>query len=104
MSRADVEVYGKQYSVACAPGQEARLGQLGSRLDKRVRQIAKAVGDVGEARLLLIAALALIDENDAVRMIPEKERVEKDAMAALSDAAVKIDALASRLEAAHRRD
>ena len=98
MSKADIGVHGKLYSVACAPGQEARLGELGLRLDKRVDQIAGAVGDVGEARLLLIAALALMDELDAARNGSGMVALEARAATALSDAATRIDAIAARLE------
>lgn len=104
MSGVEVDIYGKRYSVACAPGQEKRLAELGARLDKRVRQISGAVGDVGEARLLLIAALALMDEIDAARMIPERTLVEARAATALTDAAARIEALASRLETAQKQD
>lgn len=98
MSKADIGVHGKLYSVACAPGQETRLTQLGQRLDKRVDQIAGAVGDVGEARLLLIAALALMDELDAAKNGAGMDALEARAATALSDAATRIDAIAARLE------
>ena len=58
MAKADISVNGRGYSVACAPGQEDRLVTLSRQLDARVRQIAGIVGDIGEARLLLIAAHA----------------------------------------------
>jgi len=98
MSKADIGVHGKLYSVACAPGQEARLSELGGRLDKRVDQIAAAVGDVGEARLLLIAALALMDELDAAKSGAGMVALELRAATALLDAATRIDAIAARLE------
>jgi cell division protein ZapA len=98
MSKADIGVHGRLYSVACAPGQEARLSELGVRLDKRVDQIAGAVGDVGEARLLLIAALALMDELDAAKTGAGMTALEAKAATALSDAATRIDAIAARLE------
>ena len=44
------------------PSSMDRVAQLSQKLDRRVRTIADAVGDLGEARLLLIAALALLDE------------------------------------------
>ncbi|MEO1475353.1 MAG: cell division protein ZapA [Pseudomonadota bacterium] len=104
MSKADIEIHGKRYSIACAPGQEERLVQFGQRLDTRVRHIAQAVGDIGETRLLLIAALALMDENEALKAEPQQGRIEGRAAAALVDAAARIDALASRLDAANPGD
>lgn len=101
MSKADIEIAQKRYSIACAPGQEARLQILAGRLDRRVEQIKGAVGDIGEARLLLVAALALIDELETAKAaLATPPKVITDANAAILDAAARIDAIASRIEAA----
>jgi cell division protein ZapA len=60
MAKADIILRGRNYSIACAPGQEARIVALSQQLDARVKHIASAVGDIGEDRLLLITALALL--------------------------------------------
>lgn len=100
MSKADIEINGKRYSVVCAPGQEARLAVLGTKLDRRVRHIADAVGDIGESRLLLVAALALLDEVDGLKSQSAKETEnDQKAVSALADAAARINAIASRLDA-----
>ena len=67
MAKADIILRGRNYSIACAPGQEARIVALSQQLDARVKHIASAVGDIGEDRLLLITALALLDELDSAR-------------------------------------
>ena len=100
MAKADITIRGRAYSVACAPGQEGRLTALSKQLDARVEQIAGAVGDIGDDRLLLIAALALLDELDASRRGqasgtgPELDRAAR----AIDDAATRIEALAVRIE------
>ena len=58
MAKADIQLRGRSYSIACAPGQESRIEALSKQLDARVTQIAGAVGDIGDERLLLITALA----------------------------------------------
>lgn len=101
MPKAEIVVEGKRYSIACTSGQEERLEKLGNRLDKRVHSIKEAIGDIGEARLLLVAALALIDELDAANAAAETPTsVETKASTALLDAAARIDAIAARIEAA----
>nr|WP_321360450.1 cell division protein ZapA [uncultured Hyphomonas sp.] len=99
MAKADIILRGRNYSIACAPGQEARIVALSQQLDARVKHIASAVGDIGEDRLLLITALALLDELDSARRTdgasPAAEQKAADAMAAVSD---RIEALAARLE------
>ena len=62
MAKADIKIRDRNYSVACAPGQEDRLVALSRQLDARVKDISRAVGNIGDDRLLLIASLALLDE------------------------------------------
>ncbi len=101
MAKADIEINDHLYSVACAAGQEARLQALGALLDARVKKIAEAVGDIGEARLLLVASLALLDELDMARRAgPAAPEAERKASTALVDAAARIEAIASRLDTA----
>ena len=99
MAKADITLRGRNYSIACAPGQEARIVALASQLDARLQHIAGAVGDIGEERLLLIAALALLDELDAARRTnapsPDAERKVAEALASAAD---RIETLAARIE------
>ena len=100
MPKADIIVGGKRYSIACAAGQEDRLQTLGSRLDKRIQSIKGAIGDIGEARLLLVTALALIDELEAAKLkCATPSEAETKASAVLLDAAARIDAIVDRIEA-----
>ena len=100
MAKADIKLRGRSYSVACAPGQETRLIALSGQLNARVEEIARAVGNIGDDRLLLIASLALLDELDAAHRAqteaagPDVQRAAQ----ALSDTATRIEALAARIE------
>ena len=99
MAKADIQLRGRSFSIACAPGQEGRIEALSKQLDARVKQIAGAVGDIGDERLLLITALALLDELDTARRSgPGTAHNEAKAAEALVKAATRIDALASRIE------
>ncbi len=97
MSKADITINGRRYSIACAPGREERLGALAGQLNVRIKLIASAVGDIGEERLLLIAALALLDEIDGLKNAPPGD-AEQKAATALSAAAERISAIAQRIE------
>ena len=100
MAKADIRIKGRSYSVACAPGQEARLIALSHQLDARIEDIARAVGNIGDDRLLLIASLALLDELDAAHQAqaaaagPDIERAAN----ALNNTAARIEALAAKIE------
>lgn len=98
MAKADIQVQGKRFSIACAPGQEKRVAKLGEQLDARLTAIAAAVGDIGEERLLLVAALALLDELDAARQTASPGPQEARAAALILSMAARIENLAARIE------
>ena len=99
MAKAEIQLRGRLFSIACAPGQESRIEKLATQLDARVQQIAGAVGDIGDERLLLIASLALLDELDAARRSgPGSPEAEAELAAAIEKAAGRIESLAQRIE------
>ncbi len=104
MATVTVEVNGRPYSVGCADGQEDRVRQLARQFDDHVRQIGRDVGQVGDLRLFLMAALLVSDELADIR--GQLERLQKtsgDAPAAsveadFSPAVDAINRMADRLE------
>ncbi len=75
MSQLAVIINGRTYSIACDDGQEAHLSKLATYLDQRVGEIAATMGQVGDARLLLIAGLLIADElSDANARVAAMER------------------------------
>lgn len=103
MSRTDIRIRSRSYSIACSPGQEMRVQGLARQLDTRLNVISSAVGDIGDERLLLIAALALLDELDTARSVscpstPGPSAPENRAARMMADMALRIEALAARLE------
>jgi cell division protein ZapA len=57
-----LKINGFSYTLGCPDGQEPNLQALGSELDKRVASIKAQVGNLGEARLLVMAGIMLADE------------------------------------------
>ena len=96
MALVGVTVNGRGYQVSCDDGQEERVKALAGYLDERVGELAAGVGQVGEARLLLMAALMIAsDLTDAEQQI---EALESGAAGAGSGATDGIASLAQRLE------
>lgn len=62
MAQTTVTVNGRSYQVGCDDGEEEHVADLAAFLDKRVRELADKVGQVGEARLLLMAGLTIADD------------------------------------------
>ena len=97
MGEVALTVNGHPHTLTCDDGQEARLRRLAQLVDARVGDFVATVGQVGEARLLLMAALTFVDQlADAA----EAAQIEKNrGEAALSAAADGVDGLAARIEA-----
>ena len=94
MAQVEVTINGRGYTVACEAGQEGHLEQLAAVLDSRVTELAGTMGQLGDARLLVMAGLLLADE------LEEARGARPEAPAAGGDQhAEGIESLAARLEA-----
>ncbi|MCF8508587.1 MAG: hypothetical protein RIR41_2055 [Pseudomonadota bacterium] len=107
MAKAELEIAGRRYALSCAPGQEARLEELGARFDQRVLELTEALGDLGPERLFLAAGLSLLDELDAqavgtgAKAMDDRIRnLENRAATLLTDAAARIEMLSRRVDEA----
>jgi len=107
VAKAELVIAGKRYALTCAPGQEARLEELGARFDQRVKELTEALGDLGAERLFLAAGLSLLDELDAqastngTKALDDRIRgLEQRAATMLTDAAARIEAISRRVDEA----
>ncbi|HYM31012.1 MAG TPA: cell division protein ZapA [Candidatus Cybelea sp.] len=100
MAQVEVTVNGRNYIVGCGDGEEDHVRSLAEYLDSRVRDIAKSVGQIGEARLLLLAGLMVAD--DLASAIDRVEDAEEDLAKVKQEATmsgqVPLEQLAHRLE------
>jgi cell division protein ZapA len=74
MGQVSVPVNGRSYAITCDDGQETRIRRLAQYVDAKVAQFVGSVGQVGEARLLLLAALVIADELSDANDALERER------------------------------
>ena len=65
MPLVNVMVNGRAYTIACDDGEEDHLRELAATVDAKTREVLSSVGQVGDARLLLMAALLIADEHHA---------------------------------------
>ncbi len=109
MSNVRLEIGGREFSVACAPGEEAHIAQLGQRIDDKLRAMGGATGQ-SESRMLLFAALLLADEvHELTNRTGAPPPAEDHGPAltklveAIEDAAGTLEKLADTLESAAKR-
>jgi cell division protein ZapA len=62
MPLVNVMVNGRAYTIACDDGEEDHLKELAVHVDSKVRELLESVGQVGDQRLLLMAAVLITDE------------------------------------------
>ena len=103
MGQVVVKVNGRDFPLSCADGQEARIRRLAQYIDAKVGEFAKAIGQVGEARLILLAAIVIADELSDANETIQQERSRARAAAgeggvAVQGAAAGIRSVAERIE------
>ena len=74
MGQVSVPVNGRSYAITCDDGQETRIRRLAQYVDAKVAEFVGSVGQIGEARLLLLAALVIADELSDANDALERER------------------------------
>ncbi len=100
MGQVTVNLNGHHYTIGCADGDEGRLKILAGDLDERMTTLVGAVGQVGDARLLVMLSLLLLDEMEEVRGgSSPAPRTDEAAAAAIESLAARMETLAERLEA-----
>ena len=77
MAQVTVTINGRKYDIACDDGQEAHLTRLSQYVDRRVDELVAAVGQVGDARLLVMTSLLVADELSEA--YDEMERLQVEA-------------------------
>jgi cell division protein ZapA len=107
MPQVSITINGRAYPVACDEGEEDRIRELARTIDGKVASFARQVGQAGEARLLVLAALVLADElaeaNETAHRLGTQQVATSNATVAtsVSRLAQRIEAVAARLETSH---
>lgn len=103
MSNVTLDISGRKYTIACAPGEEAHIEALGASIDTKLRAL-NLTGQSAE-RVLLYAALLLADElHEAKAALPEMpppaadENEDEETAARLETLADRLETLAMDLE------
>lgn len=108
MSQVNVTINGRQFRMACEDGEEDHLRQLAKELDERIVALRGQFGEIGDARLTVMAALMVADglseANRKVRQLEAELAALQDARAvAAGQAGVAEAAVAQVLNTAAER-
>lgn len=105
-----ITIAGRTYEIACDPGQEAMLSNLSLDVDRRARDLLKAVGPVADTKLLVMVALTLADDvktgappaahHPPAPAAPVDDGSDDRIAAGLDKLAKRIDSIADRVQKA----
>jgi cell division protein ZapA len=110
VAQVTLNVDGNPYRLACNDGEEEHLQALAATISDKVGEIAQAMGQVGDAKLILMASLVLLDEARAnsakAAQAAQDAQASVDAVAAeaakgvdaIAAAAAKIEVIADQIE------
>ena len=83
MAQVPITIAGRTYRMACAEGEEAHLEGLAAELEWRISELRGAFGEIGDQRLIVMAALAFADERfEALKKIKTLEAQAQELAAA----------------------
>jgi cell division protein ZapA len=85
MPLVNVMVNNRAYTIACDEGEEEHLKELAAHVDTKARELLGSVGQVGDQRLILMAALLVADEYQTVAAQLEALKSELSGLAGARD-------------------
>lgn len=119
MPDLEITIGGRNFAVACQPGEEHFLSAAAAMLDNEAATLLTAMGRMPESKMLLMAGLMLADRTAAVedelrllkarlselesRPLPEPQRIEVAVIPpqvgeTLAEIAARTEALAAQVE------
>jgi cell division protein ZapA len=72
MAQLSVTIAGRSYRMACADGEEDHLEGLAQMIDDKISEMRQTFGEIGDQRLIVMAALTVADE-----LTEEKRKTEE---------------------------
>ena len=99
MPQVDVVINDRSYRIACDEGQDSHVMELADYVDRRVQELVSSVGQVGDARLLVMASLLIADElSETLNELHGKERAQEDTSPTMEHVAQTMENLADHIE------
>ena len=108
MGQVTLTIHGQNYGISCDDEQEERIKKLGTYVDEKMGDIARAGGASSEAHLLVLTSLVLADEvydlmegvKDLGGDTGDMKKEEELIIQAIDTLADRIDTIADRIHKA----
>ena len=108
MAQVNLTVNGRVYRMQCEDGEEEHVTQLGARFDSAIEELRRALGEIGDQRLMVMAGILMTDRlDDAERRLKQAQIDLRDLRGGRRDAQARMEGLeenfAASLQAAAER-
>ena len=83
MPEVNIIINNREHKIACSAGEEGRVKELANLLNNEVVSIADSLGQIGDVKLMVLAAITILDKNqdaieDAIKIINNStKKIEK---------------------------
>ena len=66
MPEVDIIINNREHKIACSPGEENRVKELAALLNEEVSNIVNTIGQIGDVKLMVLAAITMLDINQDI--------------------------------------
>ena len=63
MPEVNIIINSREHKISCQEGEEQRVKELAEMLNAEVLNIANSVGQIGDVKLMVLAAITVLDKN-----------------------------------------
>ena len=63
MPEVNIIINSREHKISCQEGEEQRVKELAEILNAEVLNIANSVGQIGDVKLMVLAAITVLDKN-----------------------------------------
>ena len=89
MPEVDIIINNREHKIACSEGEENRVKELAALLNEEVSKIANSIGQIGDVKLMVLAAITILDKN---------QDILDDAVKDIEDSNKKLEKILSKIE------
>ena len=89
MPEVDIIINNREHKIACSAGEENRVKELANLLNEEVSNIANTIGQIGDVKLMVLAAITILDKN---------QDILDDAIKDIENSSKKLEKIISKIE------
>jgi len=89
MPEIDIIINNREHKIACSAGEENRVKELANLLNEEVSNIANTIGQIGDVKLMVLAAITILDKN---------QDILDDAVKDIENSSTKLEKIISKIE------